>query len=61
MKMKTALTGRADQNLKELNLLKQNLLLELQNYDAAGRTVKADDVTSTQKMEKAAIPVSRIN
>ena len=48
----------AEQVIKELSFVKQTLALELQNYEAADRIVMADELTMTQKMEKAAIPVS---
>ena len=59
-KMKLVDTSRMNEDFKDLSLLKQNLLLELQNYEMASQTIRQDDadVATAKRMEEAAIPVN---
>ncbi|XP_076802841.1 BBSome complex member BBS2-like [Clavelina lepadiformis] len=49
--------NRAMDDVKDLNMTKQNLLLELQNYEREKEFVKPHQLTSTEKINEAAIPV----
>lgn len=49
--------NRATTDIRELNLSKQNLLLELQNYEREKEPLKANQFTSTEKIEGGIIPV----
>ena len=55
--MRAIQSNRVTDDIRDLNLLKQNLLLELDNYENKNQPVKSEDLTTTQKIEEAAIPV----
>ena len=53
-------SNRANEDIRDLSLLKQKLQLEMQNYESASQPIDAGQVTSTQILEEGAIPVSFI-
>nr|CAB3225153.1 Bardet-Biedl syndrome 2 protein homolog [Phallusia mammillata] len=50
--------NKATTDMRDLNLSKQNLLLELQNYEREKEPLKANQLTSSEKIEGGIIPVN---
>jgi len=48
---------RAANDLRDLNLAKQNLLLELQNYVREKEPLKAGQLSASEKVDAGIIPV----